>query len=153
MSVMRRISDSTRTWCDFREGPLTDIARHIRNVSSAVSLVSLSWLKALGTENRSGNWSNKELDKRFRPLRRFGGGANPCGKECRAGELPGKRAKDFRSRHRHDLRRLCNADLGFAHCTRSLRCTLDFRVGSEGDIPTRFGLRNPVTRLSKKVMR
>jgi hypothetical protein len=84
-------------------GPLTDIARHIRNVSPAVSLVSLSWLKALGTEHRSRNWSGEELDKRFRHLWHFGVSANPSGEECRAGELPRKRAKHFRSRHRHDL--------------------------------------------------
>ena len=46
-----------------RDGPLTDIARHIRNVSPAVSLVLLSWLKALGTENRPRNWSSEELDQ------------------------------------------------------------------------------------------
>jgi hypothetical protein len=43
-----------------------------------------------------------------------GGGANPCGEECRACELSGKRAEHLRSRHRYDLRRLCAPDLGFA---------------------------------------
>ena len=77
--------------------PKADIARHIRDVSPAVSLVSLSWLKALGTKHRHGDRSSEELDKRFRRLRYFGGGANPGGEECRAGKLPRKRAKNSSS--------------------------------------------------------
>jgi hypothetical protein len=77
--------------------PKADIARHIRDVSPGVSLVSLSWLKALGTEHRSRNWSGEELDKRFRHLWHFGVSANPSGEECRAGELPRKRAKNSSS--------------------------------------------------------
>src|SRR6516162_10916350 len=79
-----------------------------------VSLVSLSWLKAFGTEHRSRNRSSEKLDKRFRRLPHFRGCANPSGPDCRAGEFPGKRAKHFRSRYRHDLRSLCDPDLGFA---------------------------------------
>src|SRR6516164_5347351 len=89
------------------------IAALVRS-NPSVSLVSLSWLKAFGTEHRSGNRSTEELDKRFRRLWHFGGCANPSGPDCRAGEFPGKRAKHFRSRYRHDLRSLCDPDLGFA---------------------------------------
>jgi hypothetical protein len=51
---------------------------------------------------------------RFFRGRTRGGGANPCGEEFVLANSPGSGPKHLRSRHRYDLRRLCDPDLGFA---------------------------------------
>jgi len=98
-----------------REGrPLGDLLLILGVLYPAVSRVLLSWLKPFGTEHRPSDRSGEELDKRFRRLRCFGSRANGGGPECRAGQLAGKRAEHFRSRHGHNLRTLCDSDFGFA---------------------------------------
>ena len=60
MSALPPKADIRQRDCDVRFVPKADIALHIGDVSPGVSL---SWLKALGTEHRSSNRSSEELDQ------------------------------------------------------------------------------------------